>query len=430
MLDVVQSLLGTVTYVGAVTAASVMVGHSLPRREGFWLRLSVLLCGIILLSAGYNRLIFTLCSEPVLMLLLRNTNCVLVFILTMLLLRICCRCTFWQALFCSTAGYCIEHLSQKLALLIQMARPLDAYGRTALNVCVYGAVDVLLFCFVVKRIRADRIETENRAQIVMALLTILFTIFINSFASTEAYRLESAALIVYLHLFSIVTCIMGLFVEFYQLAYQEMKSERDILKQLLHQEALQYQREKETIDVINIKCHDLKHQLHILEAQYGKDNMREMRQAVDGYDSLFRTGCVALDTVLGMKNYNCERNRIQFTCLANGEKLGFLPEEDVYSLFSNILDNAIEAVEGLPEEKRIISLTVMEKGGFVLIHSENYCSAQPEFVDGLPKTTKADKACHGFGSQSIHMLAARYEGICTFKTEDGVFYTDVVLPAK
>ena len=71
------------------------------------------------------------------------------------------------------------------------------------------------------------------------------------------------------------------------------------MKQLLHQEALQYQREKETIDVINIKCHDLKHQLHILEAQYGKDKMKEMRQAVDGYDSLFRTGCVALDTVLG-----------------------------------------------------------------------------------------------------------------------------------
>jgi hypothetical protein len=426
MRELVQSLLGTVTYVGAVAAASIMVGHSLSRRERFWLRLTALLCGIILLSAGYNRLIFTLCTESELMLFLRNTNCVLVFILTMLLLRTCYRCTFWQALFCATAGYCIEHLSQKLALLIQMTCPLDVYGRTILNICVYGVV----FYFVVKRIQTDRIETENRAQIVMALLTILFTIFINSFASTEVRRLESAVLMVYLHLFSIVTCIMGLFVEFYQLAYQEMKSERDILKQLLHQEALQYQREKETIDVINIKCHDLKHQLHILEAQYGKDKMKEMRQAVDGYDSLFRTGCVALDTVLGMKNYNCERNHIQFTCLANGEKLGFLPEEDVYSLFSNILDNAIEAVEGLPEEKRIISLTVMEKGGFVLIHSENYFSAQPEFVDGLPRTTKADKTCHGFGSQSIHMLAARYDGICTFKTEEGVFYTDVVLPVK
>ena len=385
MRELVQSLLGTVTYVGAVAAASIMVGHSLSRRERFWLRLTALLCGIILLSAGYNRLIFTLCTESELMLFLRNTNCVLVFILTMLLLRTCYRCTFWQALFCATAGYCIEHLSQKLALLIQMTCPLDVYGRTILNICVYGVVDILLFYFVVKRIQTDRIETENRAQIVMALLTILFTIFINSFASTEVRRLESTVLMVYLHLFSIVTCIMGLFVEFYQLAYQEMKSERDILKQLLHQEALQYQREKETIDVINIKCHDLKHQLHILEAQYGKDKMKEMRQAVDGYDSLFRTGCVALDTVLGMKNYNCERNHIQFTCLANGEKLGFLPEEDVYSLFSNILDNAIEAVEGLPEEKRIISL---------------------------------------------HMLAARYDGICTFKTEEGVFYTDVVLPVK
>lgn len=430
MLEVVQGLLGTVSYVGAVAAASVIVGHRLPRREGFWLRLTLVCGGIILLSFAYNSLIFSLDINFYASLFLRNTNCVLVFVLMLLLLHLCCRCTFWQALFCVTAGYCMEHLSQKTMLLLQMARPLGAWGRFALSVCVYAAVDVLLFFFVVKRIRADRIETDNKPQIVTTLLTILFTIFINSFASTEALRLGSAVLLVCLHLFSIVACIMGLFVEFYQLAYQEMKSERDILKQLLHQEALQYQREKETIDVINIKCHDLKHQLHILEAQYGKDKLKQMRQAVDGYDSLFRTGCVALDTVLGMKNYNCERNHIQFTCLANGEKLDFLSEEDVYSLFSNILDNAIEAVEGLPEEKRVISLTVVEKGGFILIHSENYFSAQPEFVDGMPKTTKADKACHGFGSQSIHMLAARYGGICAFKTEDGVFYTDVVLPAQ
>ncbi len=430
MPEVVKGLLGSVTYVGTIVAASVMVGHSLPRRRGFWLRLTAALCGIILLSAGYDRLIFARFAESSLMLFLRNTNCILVFILTMLLLWACCRCTFWQALFCVTAGYCMEHLSQKIALLIQMARPLGVWGRSALSACVSVALYILLFFLVVKKIQADRIEPDNHTQIVMTLLTILFTIIINSFASAEANRLGSAALSVYLHLFSVVTCIMGLFVEFYQLAYQEMKSERDILKQLLHQEALQYQREKETIDVINIKCHDLKHQLHILEDRYGKDKLREMRQAVDGYDSLFRTGCVALDTVLGMKNYNCERNHIQFTCLANGEKLGFLTEEDVYSLFSNILDNAIEAVEGLPEEKRIISLTVTEKGGVIFVHSENYFSAQPEFVDGLPRTTKADKACHGFGSQSIHMLAARYNGICTFKTEDGVFYTDVVLPVK
>ena len=64
MRELVQSLLGTVTYVGAVAAASIMVGHSLSRRERFWLRLTALLCGIILLSAGYNRLIFTCAQSP------------------------------------------------------------------------------------------------------------------------------------------------------------------------------------------------------------------------------------------------------------------------------------------------------------------------------------------------------------------------------
>ena len=224
---------------------------------------------------------------------------------------------------------------------------------------------------------------------------------------------------------------MGLFVEFYQLAYQEMKSERDILKQLLHQEALQYQREKETIDVINIKCHDLKHQLHILEAQYGKDKMKEMRQAVDGYDSLFRTGCVALDTVLGMKNYNCERNHIQFTCLANGEKLGFLPEEDVYSLFSNILDNAIEAAEQITDvEKRLIRVVVHQAHNCVMIQIENYTEAHRSIDGGLPPTTKGDSTLHGYGLKSIQYIAAKHQGMMAVDCKNNWFILKIMLPIE
>lgn len=176
MPEVVKGLLGSVTYVGAIVVASVMVGHSLPRRRGFWLRLTAALCGIILLSAGYDRLIFARFAESSLMLFLRNTNCILVFILTMLLLWACCRCTFWQALFCVTAGYCMEHLSQKIALLIQMARPLGVWGRSALSACVSVALYILLFFLVVKKIQADRIEPDNHTQIVMTLLLSLIHI--------------------------------------------------------------------------------------------------------------------------------------------------------------------------------------------------------------------------------------------------------------
>lgn len=431
MWTAIQNVLGTVSYVGAIVVASVMVGHRLSRRTGFWLRLVGGFCGIVVMCFSYKSLIFSLDIGFYRMLFLRNTNCVLAFILTMLLLQMCCRCTFWHTLFCVTAGYCMEHLSQKVVLILQLVYDSDDFWlELAFSVCVRALIYAVLFFLVIRKIDVARIGTDNKPQIVVALLTILFAVFINSFANVEAAKAGSTVLVLYLHLFSIVASIMGLFVEFYQLAYQTVKSERDIMKQLLYQEAAQYQREKETIDMINVKCHDLKHQLHVLEQQYGKDKMKDMRRAIDGYDSFFRTGCLALDTVLAMKNYNCESKHIQFTCMADGEKLNFLMEEDIYSLFGNILDNAIEAVELLPGEKRIISLTVEEKNNFIFIHCENYFAVQPEFMDGLPKTTKLDKAYHGFGSCSIQMIADRYDGGCTFKTDDGIFYTDVVLPIK
>ena len=209
-----------------------------------------------------------------------------------------------------------------------------------------------------------------------------------------------------------------------------MTTERDLLQKLLYQEAEQYHREKDAIDVINVKYHDLKHQLHILESQYGREQLKNMREAIDGYDTLMRTGNIALDTVLSMKSYNCLNKQIQLTCMADGKQLNRLSEADIYSLFGNMLDNAIEAVETLPVEKRIISLHVFAQNGFVFIRCENYCGKAPQFQNGMPMTTKENKDYHGYGSHSLCLVAEKYKGLCTFNLKDDVFYTDIVLPSE
>ena len=430
MTDLLIQFFTSLGYVGAVIVAAFLVGQSLHKKEHFWTKILLLGMGIALFSFTFEMLVRVIPLNPYLRTTIRTSNCACVFLLTVVLMKQCCECTWWQALFCTTAGYCIEHLSQRLGALIMLLASwqMQELPMTLFTLLIRVLVYAPMYHWLFKKATLVEIKTDHRVQVLMAAIIVGFTIFVSAFSGMAVGENSRKLIQVLLYLYSIALCVIGLFVEFYQVFYHRMKTERDILQHIIAIEAEKYKKEKAAIDVINIKYHDLKHQLHRLEAEYGKEKLLDMRQAIDGYDSFFRTGNVALDTALAMKNYNCIQKKIQLTCMANGEKLRRMSEADIYTLFGNMLDNAIEAVEKLPEPKRIISLSVTSQNSFVFIHCENYCDAVPTFVDGVPKTTKQDPDYHGYGTSSLQIMAEKYGGICSFGIKDQIFNTDIVIP--
>lgn len=203
----------------------------------------------------------------------------------------------------------------------------------------------------------------------------------------------------------------------------------EIAMHMLAEERERYQREKNAQDAINIRCHDIRHQIAALGQEGYRSSLKELDKLVRIYDDSVNTGSTALDVVLSEKKLVCRTQNIQLTCLANGEKLKFLPDGDVYALFGNILDNAINAVAQFREpEERVISLTVRTEGGFLLIEEENRYLGEMKFVNGIPQTTNEDRTNHGFGMQSIQALAHRYEGSLQIRAEDGQFSLSLMFP--
>lgn len=94
---------------------------------------------------------------------------------------------------------------------------------------------------------------------------------------------------------------------------------------------------------------------------------------------------------------------------------------DLYTLLGNAIDNAIEAVMNLPEEKRLISLNIKDMGQMLYIEVENYFDGSLSVEDGVIITTKSDKENHGYGVRSIRMIAERYNGNVEIKTEGDLF---------
>ena len=52
------------------------------------------------------------------------------------------------------------------------------------------------------------------------------------------------------------------------------------------------------------------------------------------------------------------------------------------------------------------------------------------FSDGLPMTTKQEKAHHGFGVKSMRRITEKYDGDLSMNAEDGVFTLNILFPLK
>ncbi len=142
---------------------------------------------------------------------------------------------------------------------------------------------------------------------------------------------------------------------------QEAQKELELLNQMWHRQQEQYKLSKENIDIINRKCHDLKHQMAALRAIRDKSEIdrqvSEMENAVMIYDSVIHTGNTALDVVLTEKGLLCEAKQINMTCMVDGKLLNFVDTVDLYTMFGNALDNAIESViQQQDQQKRVIQV--------------------------------------------------------------------------
>ena len=238
--------------------------------------------------------------------------------------------------------------------------------------------------------------------------------------------------VVLLRFVHLIVCVFILFTEYQLLYARRADDERAETERLLAERERQYRLSQENIEAINVKCHDIRHQIrHLADRGVVVDEgvLADIAREVDIYDSTVKTGNEALDTILTEKRLMCSNEGIEISVVADGSALGFMLPADIYALFGNALDNAIEAVRGVADhERRVVTLLVQRRRDMVSVNVENYCASEPTFgADGLPRTTKPDHANHGFGMRSMRATAERYGGSLHAGVDGDIFYLNVML---
>lgn len=288
------------------------------------------------------------------------------------------------------------------------------------------ATIILLSVFFAPKNRLVHNRRTTRNVIILSIATVTLVnilICVSRVFEGESPMLNIVTKVLYVGFsFTILTICAGIF------SQSEQEEQIGILHQLWRQDRAQFESVKANMDVINMKCHDLKHILDKIEDKLTGEEAASLREAIQFYDANIKTGNEVLDVVLCEKAMTCQKSGISFSCMADGGRLGFLTPVQTYSLFGNVIDNAVEAVKPLPLEERVISLSCREEGDVLVIEESNYFSGGLKLDHGLPATSKGDSSRHGFGTKSIQYIAAQYGGTMDIKVTDNMFFLTIRFP--
>ncbi len=192
----------------------------------------------------------------------------------------------------------------------------------------------------------------------------------------------------------------------------------------------QYKEEQK--DVISFR-HDFKNHMMVLQTMF---EQKEYDKAKDYFEGLsdkmkqtekhFLTGNEVVDIILNTKADQFDENNIMVECNGGLEVLQFMEAVDCCILFSNIIDNAIEA-NGQCENNRFICINTISNPGHFVVSVENAMEGEIIRTDDGLATTKEQEG-HGIGTKNIFAIIKKYNGEYEINTKENIFSIQMLFP--
>lgn len=255
--------------------------------------------------------------------------------------------------------------------------------------------------------------------IYVVLLLFELTCYYKEFGISTAwynvlYIVSSAAVIV---------CVLYLVFKIFYMAYQQ----NNILQQMAIQKDFG---EKAVIGDEELRRfrHDYKNHMIVVNAFLESGKVKEAREylesvndSINGVINKIKTGNFVSDAILNNKAVSAAKNSVGLMFSGVIPSSG-IRNEDLCTVLSNLVDNAVEACEKLTADTKTVEIEADAVNGFFLLSVSN--PVMNGVGTGL-KTTKRNKKNHGIGLKNVERTVKKYAGAMTFTCEENVFTADI-----
>ena len=422
VLYAVLSALNMLLILGCVAVGTALLFRLYPRKRWYLWAVTAVLA---LVCGGLRPLAFQTSLQSVQMWNVLTTLLPYLCALLLYPLR-----SVWKALLV-TVGYEFVAAVKYVILLLffeydndDVNDPLELFVELLLNVAV-----LLILVWLLQRFAAKKETVAVSRPGVILYLLIVATVVVLSVslallgsAYSEEDHAQFAFTLLNIPLFAATAAYAALSVS--KSRQQEKAYKEQLTQQIKHYEMMEQMNE----DLREFR-HDLPKLLRPFAAYVENDDTaaaKEIAQKLSGFTAehgtRYNTGNYRLDTVLFCQQQIAQKDDITinyvFGSVFPGE--GIDPD-DLYTIFPNALDNAIEACRKV-EGPREITITSKIVGGEVLVTITNPVAEEVKVRGGLPQTQKRDAGRHGYGFRSIKKAAAKYgDDNLDFRVENGMF---------
>ncbi len=241
--------------------------------------------------------------------------------------------------------------------------------------------------------------------------------------------------VIYFPVFAITVLYLGVSVlfDFFQ-KNQIVQEKLNLQKEKNEMVNKQYQVLKQKYEDISILKHDTKHHLQtlaILLYQNQVDKAKVYIQSFSDYMNentfAFRSTSQILEIIINEKYLEAKAKGIRMELDCEDFSMNRVDDVDMITIFANVLDNAIEAVEVL-ETERYIEVKLARKEHYIVFEVVNPYDGRVEEENHRFRTTKPGH--DGLGIRSVRKTVTKYSGMVQMDYEGGIFTTTVLLPVR
>lgn len=181
--------------------------------------------------------------------------------------------------------------------------------------------------------------------------------------------------------------------------------------------------------------HDLKNKLSplIYLAENGKtDELVKQVQELGSLSVLGKiyseSGNITIDYIINLKLQALENKGVTISCQINIPNDIDIAPFDLSTILGNLIDNAAEALEYVPNEK-LIAIKISYQVGFLIIHVTNFFDGIVHLNKSKIISRKKNTKNHGIGLKSVQTIAEEYGGEILVQYDEKKFEVIVKLLA-